>query len=598
MQFVLHNSNGNTNFSTHDHSEEAWRPFIDVNEAGKALAKKPVPADGVTEVSFMPTLSWAPGAYVESLSPKHRIFFSESFDDVNDGIGGVTQDASDYPLADTPLSFGTVHYWRVDEANSVSGWDQGKIWTFTTEPEAYPVPAESISVTASSAHSDDRGPGNTIDGSGLDPDTGAHSTVITDMWVSGSNQDPNEPVSITFEFDRPVRLHEMKVWNSNQGVEDVLGYGFKDVIITVSTDGTEWTRLGGEEGLFRFDQAPGIDEYSGQLVSLGKTSAQYVKLTGVSNWSDLFDQYSLSEVQFFAIPMAARLPVPNSGATGVDPGNAVLSWRAGRDVGHHEVFVSADAEAMGAPITVTENSLALGDLNLSLDTTYHWQVNEVNEAVEPSVWAGDIWSFSTKSAVVVDDFASYSNLSPHRPFQTWLDGFGYSSDDFFPVAYGGNNTGSGVGHDIWSLTSDHYNGSIMETGLTMPGSGQSMPVYYDNSGAGGKLTYSQIDYTVGGEDWTAYGLQTLSIAVLGAADNTGTLYVEINGTKVSDTLGATDIALDEWQIWNIDLASVSGYMADVQTLSIGIDGVNASGVVYLDDIELYAKPGDQILRLE
>ena len=42
------------------------------------------------------------------------------------------------------------------------------------------------------------------------------------------------------------------------------------------------------------------------------------------------------------------------------------------------------------------------------------------------------------------------------------------------------------------------------------------------------------------------------------------------------------------------VASVNGGVANVQTLSIGVDGSGASGVIYLDDIKLYAQPGELI----
>jgi len=376
----------------------------------------------------------------------------------------------------------------------------------------------------------------------------------------------------------------------------MLGFGMKDVVITSSLDGSQWVRFGGDEAVVQFDRGPGTADYTGQSIDLGQTTVKFLKITALSNWGGVFDQYSLSEVSFSAIPMAARFPVPESEAGGVDPGSAVLSWRSGRKAAQHDVYISADPNALGQAHTVMESSLALTDLNLSLDTTYYWRVDEVNEALVPSVWEGGLWSFTTLSRLVVDDFERYSNLSPYRPFQTWLDGYGYSADDYFPVAYGGNNTGSGVGHDIWTLTSSHYGLAIMETGETMPGSGQSMPVYYDNSGAGGKQTYSQIDYTAGGADWTVHDIQTLSIAFRGTEGNTGTMYAEINGTKILSDPATTDLGLEQWQIWNIDLTSVTGDLTHVQSLSIGIDGFGATGVIYLDDIELYAKPGEAIER--
>jgi hypothetical protein len=69
---------------------------------------------------------------VEGLSPKHRIFFSENLDDVNDGIGGIEQDVEYYPTNEyLSLDLGKTYYWRVDEANSTGGWDVGAVWSFT-----------------------------------------------------------------------------------------------------------------------------------------------------------------------------------------------------------------------------------------------------------------------------------------------------------------------------------------------------------------------------------------------------------------------------------------------------------------------------------
>jgi len=81
-----------------------------------ALAGSPRPGDGAKGVPKEVTLTWRPGAYVEGLSPKHRVFFSENFDDVNDGIGGIEQDVARYPI---------------DGTLSLDGWDVGAVWQFT-----------------------------------------------------------------------------------------------------------------------------------------------------------------------------------------------------------------------------------------------------------------------------------------------------------------------------------------------------------------------------------------------------------------------------------------------------------------------------------
>ncbi len=97
-----------------------------------ALAAYPRPRNGATDVPQEVALTWGPGLYLEGLSPKHRVFFSENFDDVNDGIGGIEQDVERYPIEGTlSLDMGKTCYWRVDEANSTIGWDEGALWRFT-----------------------------------------------------------------------------------------------------------------------------------------------------------------------------------------------------------------------------------------------------------------------------------------------------------------------------------------------------------------------------------------------------------------------------------------------------------------------------------
>jgi len=97
-----------------------------------ALAAWPRPRDGATDAQQQTALTWKPGVYVEGLSPAHRVFFSENFDDVKDGIGGIEQDAARYPVEGSlSLDLLKTYYWRVDEANSTTGWDAGPLWQFT-----------------------------------------------------------------------------------------------------------------------------------------------------------------------------------------------------------------------------------------------------------------------------------------------------------------------------------------------------------------------------------------------------------------------------------------------------------------------------------
>ena len=134
----------------------------------------------------------------------------------------------------------------------------------------------------------------------------------------------------------------------------------------------------------------------------------------------------------------------------------------------------------------------------------------------------------------------------------------------------------------------------METTIVYGGE-QSMPFIYSNTGG---AAYSEATRTFAvPQDWTKHGVQTLTLYFHGTAGNTGQLYVKINDTKVPYDGDATDITRPRWKQWNIDLASLGVDLQSVTTLTIGIEGSGASGIVYLDDIRLYRltpEPAEEI----
>ena len=552
-------------------------------ESDKRMAGRPTPGDEAGDIPRDLTLTWAPG---ES-SVTRDVFLGTTLEDANSAsitnpLGAtVGQDLSGTEWNPGRLEFGQTYFWRVDEANGAPDNTvfKGKVWSFTTEPYAYAV--EIAAVTASSQQSDTMGPEKTIDGSGLD-ELDQHSTSDVDMWLTGGDASP----WIQFEFDKANSIHEMWVWNSNQVIEQALGLGAKDVTIEISTDGDTWTAL---EGEFQFTQASGTAGYAhNTVVELGGALAKYVKLTVNSSYGPL-PQVGLSEVRFFSVPVFARELSPANGSAGVDPA-ALLTWRAGREAGSHDVYISTDEQAVidgTAPVETVADASYMASLDLN--QTYYWKVNEVNTLEDPATWEGDILSFSTVSSWSVDDFESYANTSPDRPFQTWVDGVGYSADEFFPVAYGGNGTGAAIGHDIWSLSSPYFDGKIMETTNTIPGSGQSMPFYYNNTG--GVASQTERTFAVP-QDWTIGGAQTLSISFNGQAGNTGTMFIMINNVKLTYQRDNGNISRGVWQAWNIDLAGVNTTLSSITKLTLGVEGAGASGMILFDDIRLFPEAGE------
>jgi hypothetical protein len=558
-------------------------------ESGRAvpaIAGTPLPGDGATDVPYDAVLSWTPGPFAAT----HNVYFGTSLADVTAAsptkpLGVLAKTGLDVNTYDPPgvLEFGRTYYWRVDEANATPDTTvfEGDAWSFTVEPYAYQL--THITASASSTNNADMGPEKTIDGSGLDA-AGLHGTTDTTMWLS----DPAgpQPAWIQYQFDHVYKLQETWVWNSNQSLEPFAGIGARNVTIEYATDANDWQVLA---GVPEFAKASGATGYAhNTAIDFMGVVASRVKLTINSNWGGFMPQTGLSEVRFYQIPTRAREPQPAVEATNVNPNNLTLRWRSGREAVSHQVFLSTDSNAVanGSALIDTASTNSYNLKALDLGETYSWRIDEVNQAASPSLWQGDVWRFSTAEYLPIDDFESYTNDSPHRVFQTWTDGIGYSADEFLPGA-APNGTGSAVGHDIWAAGTTHT--TIAETGIVHGGGGQSMPLYYDNS----SFARSEAVRTFGTPwDWTADGIKSLSLYFRGMPDNSGQLYVKINDAKVAYNGDAADISATAWLPWNIDLSAVGGNLSNVTKLTIGVEGSGAKGLLYIDDIRVYPRtPG-------
>jgi hypothetical protein len=533
--------------------------------AAKSGASGNTPAHEATDVLRDTVLTWNPVASAAT----RDLYFGTVFDDVNDAdradplgvLVSQAQSTTDYDPG--RLAFGQTYYWRVDEVNGAPDNTifSGDVWSFTVEPFAIPV--TKITATASSAHDVDMVPEKTIDGSGMDA-LDQHSSEPKDMWLSGM-ADPAP--SIQYEFDKAYKLHELWVWNSNQLIEGFVGLGVKDVSIEVSMDGTDWTVLTDQA---QFAQAPGKAGYAhNTTIDLGGTLAQFVRLNILAGYG-MLPQNGLSEVRFFYIPTNAREPQPSDGAV-TDTVDVVLSWRAGREAASHEVYLGTDSADLALVQTVTDNSVAVGPLDFA--TTYFWQVVEVNDAEDLSSYAGEIWSFSTPAYGVVDNFDQYDD-DCNRIFFAWVDGLGHNGgedvDNCNVAPYNGNGTGSIVGN---------ANSPFAEQTIVYAGR-QSMPLEYDSG-------VSETTLALDAQDWTAGGIQSLSLQFYGAPGNTGQLYVKINNSKVSYAGLPDALQKAGWTPWNIDLSAIGANLSNVTSLTLGIENASALGMIYVDEIRLY-----------
>jgi len=533
-------------------------PLIMAPQPG--LASEPSPANGAIDVLRDSVVSWTPGEYAST----HDVYFGTSFDDVNAASQDVplgvlaSQGQSDSTYDPGRLEFGQIYYWRIDEVNGAPDYSiyTGKIWSFTVEPEGYPI--EGVVATTNGTAAMGQDIENIVNGSGLDADD-LHSYDGAQMWLADPAADGT--LWVQFDFGTIYKLHQAVIWNYNVQFETVLGFGAKDVTVEYSADGVDWTVLGDVV----VGQGIGAGGYAANTtIDFGGAAVKFVRFN-INSGFGTQGQYGLSEVRFLYIPALATEPEPADGATEVSVGSS-LSWKAGRGVGSHEVSLGTDPEDL--PVVASLQDSVYESPELYLGTTYYWQVVEVND---PEAWAADVWTFSTEEYVVIDDFESYEGdaeaiAAGEAVWQSWLDGIEDSA-----------NGGSQVGHD----TEPYVEQTIVH------GGSQSMPLHYNNA----DYSYSEATKTFDTAlDWTAHGIEALTVFFRGQEANTGQLYVKINGVKVPYDGAADNITKITWTTWNIDLAGVGTNLAGVQTLAIGMEGSGATGTLLIDDIRLYQEP--------
>jgi hypothetical protein len=257
--------------------------------------------------------------------------------------------------------------------------------------------------------------------------------------------------------------------------------------------------------------------------------------------------------------------------------DAALSWRAGREAASHKVYLSNDKQAVAngtAPVATTGESRYRSG-SLEFGRTYYWKVTEANEARNPQLWEGEVWSFSTIEYATVDDFESYTDKEGSRIYETWIDGMT------------NGNSGSVVGH----LQAPFAEQTIVHGGR------QSMPLEYNNVKTPFYSEAERVFKTP--QDWTANGADTLALYFRGVAqpsNGPAPLYVVIEDKAGRKTLvvhpdpGATATAT--WQQWRVPLSGISSAgvnLAVVKKLTLGVGDraspkPGATGKLYIDDI--------------
>jgi len=281
-------------------------------------------------------------------------------------------------------------------------------------------------------------------------------------------------------------------------------------------------------------------------------------------------------------------PQPANNATEVDP-RTLLRWSGGAYAKSFNVYLGTDQGAVLAASGANDPSVTFATVDgnsfspsgLELGMKYFWRVDAVNDVNPDSPWTGPVWTFTAAKFFLVDSFESYTDFSPNRVFQTWLDGAGYSADEFLPK-YDGNGTGSAVGFNPeW--------GPIMETANAH--SGQAMPMDYDNTT---KKISEAVRTWAQPQNWVC---DHLTIWVRGLPENVADrLYITVKDSagKVEteenpDPAILTAAAWTEWKIPTADFTTVN--LAAIVQMTIGVGNLSSpkasSGRLFIDDIRLY-----------
>ncbi len=250
-------------------------------------------------------------------------------------------------------------------------------------------------------------------------------------------------------------------------------------------------------------------------------------------------------------------PSPGIGTLIPEP-YVTLTWEPGATADKHDVYFGTDPCSLALVADDIETtSYELGEVDFA--ATYYWRVDEI-DLDTPETYTGDVWSFSTRGSLPVEEFETYVG-DPNLEL-VWAEG---------------------AGVDV-SLTGSPAQG------------GQAMQVAYNNSVA---PFYSETTATGLREDFNSYSVVQMQVWYYGATANSGEkMYVEMSdGTNTALVQNDAIVTQDpSWNIWRIALSDFTDAnptldMTSIDTMTIGIGDKNSpqasgSGTIYVDNLRL------------
>ena len=477
---------------------EVWSFTVPPREA-----YDPDPADGARFLGTDLTLAWAGGIG----SKLHIVYFGDNPDDVANASGGPQQPQTTYDPG--PLQAGTTYYWRVDEFDGLDTY-AGNVWSFTTA-----------------------GAGGGIKGEYFNNPSVSGDPVLTRL-------DPG--IDFTWGTDSPeqgvVNENDFSVrWRGELEIAFTEEYRF----FALTEDGVKlWIN---DQLVIDRWEVYRLNEYRSDPIALVAGEKVSIELWGRDNqaagesasataqlmWESKHQAKAIIPAVAFSPPVRAGSPKPANGA--VDTRQTLeLRWIAGDDASQHDVYFGTDADAVAGADTSTANlyqgrqtETGFAPPKLDWGATYYWRVDEINDLNPNSPWKGPLWSFTTATFLVVDDFEFYTDndAAGEAIWQAWIDGYEVPSN------------GSQVGY----LLPPYAEQAIVHGGR------QSMPFTYDNTaGVTNSEAVLTLDYP---RDWTEQGVAELSLWFRGYPASVGSFTEGPTGTYTmigsgSDIAGTAD----------------------------------------------------------
>jgi hypothetical protein len=289
-------------------------------------------------------------------------------------------------------------------------------------------------------------------------------------------------------------------------------------------------------------------------------------------------------------PLVAHDPTPPDGDVNTPLGIGKLTWRPGLYADKHDVYLGTDEDAVTdacSSVLISDNQdpnyypPTAGSVSVNPGTTYYWRIDEVNDACDPCLWPGQVWSFTTIPYILIEDFETYASAS--ELYNVWKD---------------------------WHGLPEQGGESILE-GSIVHGGAQSLKFVYNHSYGEPVIrrTYSTP------QDFSAGGFAALWMWIYGDANNAGTLatgmYIELGDDDNSDGTvddmakiyysdprtyssspyhDANDLWRKTWYQWGIaleDFNDDNNVNPDkIKTIAFGVNGGD-TGQIYYDDLRLY-----------